>query len=57
MYGHVQPSYTSMKENEAIVSTKWTEITEEAEDDKHELVDEKVRRGGDPRMATRWAGD
>ncbi|BGP54055.1 hypothetical protein JCM8202_003055 [Rhodotorula sphaerocarpa] len=61
VYGHVQPSYTSMKENEAVVSTKWTPGAPSSED-KHELVDEKLRLEtpvhlvdipGHPRLRTR----
>ncbi|GAA5863013.1 hypothetical protein JCM3774_006719 [Rhodotorula dairenensis] len=40
VYGHVQPSHTSMKENEAVISTKWNG-TPTTHDDKHELADEK----------------
>lgn len=37
-YGHVQPTHTSMKENETVITHKWNGA------DKHELADEKVRR-------------
>ncbi|GAA5989142.1 hypothetical protein JCM10908_001180 [Rhodotorula pacifica] len=43
VYGHVQPSHTSMKENEAVITRRWDGAsTAEAADDKHELLDEKA---------------
>ncbi|KAG0666697.1 hypothetical protein C6P46_004364 [Rhodotorula mucilaginosa] len=58
-YGHVQPTHTSMKENETVITHKWNGV------DKHELADEKsdsadldpplhlVDIPGHPRLRTR----